>query len=173
VVKQFGSANSSIVMVASHEGVGRLPQQRFRHGERVGCQRGDAITPSVGSGHQLGRRNDLLHKPQFEGPTRVDRHATREEGEGPLVAEPSGQRPRGADLGQQAKSAERRHDQRIVGGKHHVAGQCPGQADPCGRAVDRRHERGVAARDEPCHAAEFVADPAPDVGGPFLKTEQE
>ena len=70
----------------------------------------------VGGGEQVLVGDDLVHEAQSLGLGRVDVLAAGEEGERALVAEPPGQRPARADLGQQPEPPEGRDEQRPLGG---------------------------------------------------------
>ena len=164
VVKQFGSANSSIVIVVSQ--VASAAWRRSGLAMAMACGGIAAIRShhAIGGLHQVLGCDDFLHQPDVEGATGRQWSPARKERERTLIAQPPGQRPRRADLRHQSEPAERGHDQRLLRRQDHVAGQRPGQSDSGRWPVDRRDERGVAAGDEPCDAAEFVPDPTPDVG---------
>ena len=108
--------------------------------------------------------DDLLHEAQPLCGSGIDVFPAQVVGERTLVAEPAGQRPAGADLGNQTQAAERGHDHRALAGDGEVAGQRPRQADSGRRAVERGHEVGVRPGDQPGDTPELAADPAPDVG---------
>ena len=54
----------------------------------------------------------LLHEPEPKGSAGIDVVATQVVGESPLVAQAAGERPAGADLGDQAEAAECGHEPR-------------------------------------------------------------
>jgi hypothetical protein len=97
-------------------GVGRGPQQRLGHRHRVCRHGGDSRAPFVGCGEQPVVLDDLLDEPQPLCGVGIDVLPAQVVGKRTLVAETAGQRPAGADLGNQTQTAERRHDHRTLAG---------------------------------------------------------
>lgn len=110
----------------------------------------------------------LVDKSKFLGARGVEMLAGGVEGKRALVAEAAGQSPRGPDFGQQAEATESGNDLRAFGGDDQVAGECPREAHAGRGSVQGGDERSIATGDEACDGAEFITDPAPDVGCALL-----
>src|SRR4051795_4033244 len=116
--------------------------------------------------------DDLLDEPEPKRSVGIDVVTAQVIGERALVTEATGERPAGADLGDQAEAAECGYDHCTLAGDDEVAGQRPRQAYTGRGAVERGDEDRVRPGDEPGDPTELTANPPPHVGRPLRFVER-